>query len=261
MAARAIWKGSLKLNSTRVPVKLYAAAQDRTVHFHVLEQRTRMRVKQHMVDPETGKEVPADEIQKGYEVEPGTFVILTDEELERLEPKPSRDIEITEFVNPSQINHQWFDRPYYLGPDGDSKDYFALVEALKATKKEGLAHWVMRDKAYAGALRAEGDYLMLFTLRHAEEVLSVEDLPKPEGRAMDRKEVNMARQLVEMLEGDFHAEDFRDEYRDRVMEFIEQKAKGKARKLAPVRTKRAPASLESVLAKSIQSLKKGKKAA
>ena len=97
MAARAIWKGELKMGATRVPVNLYSAVADKTVHFHILEDRTKARVKQHMVDPDTGKEVPSDEIQKGYEVEPGTFVILTDEELESLEPEPNRDIEISHF--------------------------------------------------------------------------------------------------------------------------------------------------------------------
>ena len=94
MAARAIWKGVLKLGAARVPVNLFSAVVDRTVHLHILEKRTKSRVKQHMVDPTTGKEVPSDEIRKAYEVEPGTFVMLTDEDLESLEPEPSRDIEL-----------------------------------------------------------------------------------------------------------------------------------------------------------------------
>src|SRR5262245_25628522 len=130
MAARAIWKGKLKLGSATLPVNLYSAVVDKTVRFHILDEKTETRVKQHMVNPETGEEVPGDEIQKGYQVEPGTFVILKREELEKLQPKPSREIEITRFVSPQEIGSLWYDRPYYLGPDGDAKAYFALADAL-----------------------------------------------------------------------------------------------------------------------------------
>src|SRR5207244_7729696 len=100
MAARAIWKGDLKLDSTKVPVKLYSALQDKTVRFHILEERSKTRVKQHMINPDTGEGIPNEEIQKGFEVEPGTFVNLADKELEALEPKASRAIEIAHFVAP-----------------------------------------------------------------------------------------------------------------------------------------------------------------
>src|SRR6266542_3223633 len=234
MAARAIWKGNLKLNSTKVQVKLYSAVQDKTVRFHVLDDRALMRVKQHMVD---------------------------DEELKSLEPEPSRDIEVTQFVPTKAIPPEFYDRPYYVGPDGNEEAYFALAEALSNQNKEGIARWVMRNQPYVGAWGAVGDHLLLFTLRNAEEVLSSKDLPRPAGRAPDKRELSMAKQLVEMLEGEFNPEDFKDEYRQRVMEFIEQKAKGKAPKLRAVKTKRAPSSLDAVLAKSIESLKKGKRAA
>lgn len=261
MAARAIWKGELKLGSTRVPVKLYSGVVDRTVHFHILDDKHLMRVKQHMVSPDSGDEVATEEIQKGYELEPGRFVLVTSEELETLQPKPSRDIEITEFVPPEAISQQWYERPYYLAPDGDVKAYFALVEALQNSNREGIAHWVMRNKPYVGALRAEGDYLVLVTLRNAEEVISARDLPKPAGRAPTQKELAMAKQLVALLEGEFDAADYKDEYRERVMEFIEKKAKGKAPRLHAVKSKRKTSSLDSVLEKSLQSLKKEKRAA
>lgn len=261
MAARAMWKGELKIGSTKVPVKLYSGVVDRTVHFHILDDKHLMRVKQHMVSPDSGDEVATQEIQKGYEIEPGKFVLLNDEELEGLEPKPSREIEITEFVPPEAISQQWYERPYYLAPDGEVKAYFALVEALQKTNREGIAHWVMRNKAYVGALRAEGDYLLLITLRNAEEVISARDLPKPAGRAPTQKELAMAEQLVGLLAGEFNPADYKDEYRERVMQFIEHKAKGKKPRLHAVKTKRKAASLDSVLAKSLQSLKKEKRAA
>lgn len=261
MAARAIWKGELKIGGSKIPVKLYSGVVDRTVHFHILDDKHLMRVKQHMVSPDNGDEVSNEAIQKGYEIEPGKFVILTDKDLQSLEPEPSREIEITEFVPPEAISQQWYERPYYLGPDGDERAYFALVEALNNRKREGIAHWVMRNKAYVGALLAEGDYLVLFTLRNAEEVISARELPKPSGRAPTQKELEMAKQLVGLLEGDFKAEDFQDQYRERVMEFIQRKAKGHAPRLRAVKTKRKPSSLDSVLARSLQSLRKEKRAA
>ena len=261
MAARAIWKGVLKLSTTRVPVKLYSAVQDRTVRFHVLDDHQKKRVKQHMVDPESGDEVATEEIQKGYEIEPGRYVILTAEDLEKLEPPPSRDIEIVEFVPQTKISQQWYERPYYLGPDGDEKDYFALVEALENKESEGIAHWVMRNKYYAGALRAVDDYLFLFTLRDANEVILAYDLSKPSGAAPTQKELAMAKQLVEMLQGEFVPSEYKDEYRERVMEFIEKKAKGHAPRLKAVKAKRSTTALDSVLAKSIESLRKKEKRA
>jgi DNA end-binding protein Ku len=261
MAARAIWKGELKIGAAKIPVKLYSGVTDRTVRFHILDDKHLMRVKQHMINADSGDEVNGEEIQKGYEIEPGRFVILSEEDLASLEPKPSRDIEIGEFVPATAISQQWYERPYYLGPDGDVKAYFALAEALRNREREGIAHWVMRNKSYVGALRAEGDYLVLVTLRNAEEVISAKDLPQPAGRAPSQKELNMAKQLIGMLEGEFNAADFKDEYRERVMEFIERKAKGKAPRLHAVKTKRKPSSLDKVLQKSIQSLKKEKRAA
>jgi DNA end-binding protein Ku len=260
MAARAIWKGDLKLNSTKVPVKLYSAVQDHTVHFHILDQKSKTRVKQHMIEPDSGKEIASDEIQKGFEVEPGTFVILEPEELEKLEPEASREIEITQFVPPQEIPPEYYERPYYLGPDGDQVAYFALAEALRNKEKEGIARWVMRKQSYVGALRAEDGHLVLFTLRHAEEVLSAKDLPRPAGRAPDKKELSMAKQLVGLLEGEFDPKDYKDEYRERVMEFIEKKAKGHKPRLRLVKAKRKTAALDKVLSKSIEALKKKKAA-
>ena len=232
MAARAIWKGELKIGSGKIPVKLYSAVTDRAVRFHILDDRHRMRVKQHMVDPDSREEVSNDEIQKGFEIEPGKFVIVTDEDLKSLEPEPSREIEITEFVPPEKISQQWYERPYYLGPDGDEKAYFALAEALNKREREGIAHWVMRNKPYVGALRAQDDYLLLSTLRHANEVISASDLPKPAGREASQKEVEMAKHLLSLLEGEFNPADYKDHYRERVMEFIERKAKGRAPRLS-----------------------------
>ena len=261
MAARSIWKGQLKIGATKIPVKLFSAVQDRTVRFNLLDDRARMRVKQHMVNPDTGGEVAAEEIKRGYEIEPGTFVVLTDEELEKLQPEPSRDIEITDFVPATAVSQQWYERPYYLAPDGDEQDYFAFAEALKKREVEGITRWVMRNKAYVGAVRSVDDYLFLVTLRTASEVISAKELPKPAGRAPTQKELAMAKQLVAAMEGSFDASEYKDEYRERLLEFIEQKGKGHKPRLAAAKTKRASTSLDSVLARSLAALKKGKKAA
>lgn len=261
MAARAIWKGKLKIGSSAVPVKLYSAVEDRKVRFHILDDRSQTRVKQHMVTPDSGEEVPNEEIRKGYEIEPGKFVILYDKDLENLTPKPSREIEIDEFVPREAIPQQYYERPYFLGPDGNSEDYFALAEALENQEREGIAHWVMRNKAYMGALGAANGYLVLSTLRNSDEVVSAKELPEPAGRPPSKKEIAMAEHLVSLLEGEFDAANFKDEYRQRVLEFIEKKAKGKAPRLKPVKAKRKTTSLDSMLAKSIAALKKEKRAA
>jgi DNA end-binding protein Ku len=256
MSARANSKSELKVGTAKVPVKLYSALKDQTVRFHILDEGSKTRVKQHMINPDSGDEVGKEEIQKGFEVEPGTFVILNEKELESLEPKANREIEIKHFVPPTAIAPEFYDRPYYLGPDGDVTAYFALAEALQNQNREGVAHWVMRKQPYVGALRAQDDYLLLFTLRSTEEVLSAKELPRPAGRAPDKKELSMAKQLVEMLKGEFDPKDYKDEYRQRVMEFVEKKAKGHKPKLHLVKNKRRPASLEKILSKSIASLKK-----
>lgn len=261
MAARAIWKGELKLGTKKLPVKLFSAVEERNVRFHILDDRNKQRVKQQMVSPETGDEVPNEEIRKGYEIEPGKYVVLNEKDLDSLNPKPSREIEIDEFVPIEAIPQQFYERPYYLAPDGNQKDYFALAEALENQQREGIAHWVMRNKNYTGALGAEDGYLILSTLRNAEEVISASSLPKPAGRAPTKKEIDMAEHLISLLEGEFNPKDYKDEYRERVMEFIEKKAKGRAPRLKAVKTKRQTTSLDSVLAKSIDSLKRKEKRA
>jgi DNA end-binding protein Ku len=259
MAGRAIWTGVLKLESAEIPVKLYAAVQDETVHFHLLEKKTGARVGQHMIDPNTGDEVESGEIRKGYEVESGRFVILSTEDVASADPEESREIVVSRFVPADAMVHQYYDRPYYLGPGGNVKSYFGFAEALEASGREGIAHWTMRKKEYNGALRVHDRYLVLIALRHTGEVVTARDLPDFTGRAPDEREIRMAGQLVETLAGEFNPEDFRDEYRDRVMHLIETKAKGHTPKLRkmPARAK-ASTSLVDVLSASLKDARKGK---
>ena len=258
--ARAIWKGVLRFGSAEVPVKLYSAVQDRSVHFRLLHEKTNTPVKQRMVDPLTGKEVPYDEVRRGYEVEEGVFVLLDEEELDELEPEKSRDIEITRFLEPELINHQWYDRPYHLGPDGDDAAYFALEKALGKKGREGVARWTMRNKEYLGALRAEDGHLMLITLRHAEEVIPAAALEPPGGRKPEPRELKMAEQLIDALAAEFDPTEWRDEYRDRVLELIEAKAEGKTVRFRQPAKKRAAGDLAASLEASIAAARERKSA-
>lgn len=262
MAARAIWKGTIRFADLEVPVKLYSAVQDQGVRFRLLHEKDLVPVKQRMVDPESGEEVPYEDIRRGYATDEGTIVVLKEEELDELEPEASRDIEVTRFLEPERINHQWYDRAYYLGPDGDDDAYFALADALGKEGREGVARWTMRKKEYTGALRAEGPYLMLITLRHAGEVVPASALPRPRGRAPDRKELDMARQLLAALEDDFRPEDYRDEYRDRVLELVEAKAEGKVLQLPQARPKaEREEDLSTLLEASLKGAREGRGAA
>lgn len=256
MAARAIWKGRIRFGDVEVPVKLYSAVQDRSVHFRLLHAKDMEPVKQQMVNPETGKVVENEDVRRAYQTEDGDLVMLDDDELAELEPDASRDIAITRFVDPEVITHQWYDRPYFLGPDDDDDAYSTLVEALRGQQLEGVARWVMRKKEYVGALRLDGDHLMLMTLRHAGEVVPATALKPPGGRALDQREVKMAAQLVAALEDELDMTEFRDEYRDRVLELVQAKAEGKVVKFPSAPKKQAEKSLAAMLEQSVRELKK-----
>lgn len=261
MVARAMWKGRIRFGSADVPVKLYSAVQDRAVHFRLLDAKNKEPVKQQMVDPSTGDVVESSEIRRAFPADDGRLVVLDEEELAELEPEQSRDIEITRFVPAETITHEWYDRPYYLGPDGSESEYFALVEALEKQNREGVARWVMRKKEYVGALRAEDGYLVLITLRHAGEVVPASSLRAPSGRDLDERELRMAKQLIAAMEDDFDIAAYRDEYRDRVLDLVEAKAAGKVVKFpkAPARPKEK--SLADVLERSLAAAGKGRKSA
>lgn len=256
--ARAIWKAHIRFGAVDVPVKMYSAVQDRAVHFRLLDAKRHEPVKQHMVDPDTGKVVESADIRRAYQTDEGDLVILDAEELEELNPKPSRDIEITRFVPPSQITHQWYDRPYYLGPDEDDERYFALTAALRKRDVEGVARWTMRGKQYVGALLAEGDYLMLITLRRAGEVIPASALPAPTGRALDKRELAMARQLIAAMEDPFDIAAYHDEYRERVVELMEAKAAGKVVKFPRAQVRKTDVDLADVLQASLAATGNGK---
>jgi DNA end-binding protein Ku len=238
VAARAIWKGVLKIGTASVPVKLYSAVQDRKVHFRLLHKTDHEPVKQQLVSGDSGEAVEYQAVRKAFPLTRGRMVVFDPEELEKLEPDDSRDIELTRFVDAGDIDPGWYERAYYLGPDGDSKGYFAAAAALERKQKEGVARWVMRDKEYVGALRADDGYLMLITLRHAEEIIAADALKPPSGRELQQREIEMAEQLLSALHGPFDASQFRDDYRARVMDLVELKAAGKKPKVVAFRPKK-----------------------
>ena len=256
MAARAIWKGVVHVGTLKVPVKLYSAVQDHTVHFRLLHKTDKQPVKQQLVSSETGEPVEYSEVRKAFPITRGRLVMLEKEELETLEPEDSRDIEITRFVDIGAIDHRWYERAYYLGPDGSAKAYFAAAAALERKKKEGVARWVMRDRSYVGSLRVEQGYLMLITLRHAEEIIAAGALKPPAGRALQQREIQMASQLLEALHDEFDPAQFRDEYRARVMDLIETKAAGKKPKVVKFRPKKETDDVTDALAASLAGMKK-----
>ena len=261
MASRSIWNGTVRFGGVALPVKLHSAVQDRTVRFHLLHDRDRQRVRQRLVNPETGEEIAQGEIRRAYEVEPGVFVVVEDKELAALEPKASKDIEITRFIPYGQSSFAWYERPYYLAPDGDGRDYFALAEALGRAKREGVARWVMRNRAYVGALRASEGFLMLVALRHAGEVVDAASLPAPSGPALTAKEVAMAEQLVTMLEERYDPAAFHDEYRERLEKLIEAKAHHKVYRFERAAPKRRKEDLDRALAASLAHIRKERKSA
>ncbi|MEY2935592.1 MAG: hypothetical protein RL033_6341 [Pseudomonadota bacterium] len=253
-----MWNGTLAIGKLAIDVKLYAAIEDVAVHFHLLHERDQERLEQHMVNPNTGEVRDKGEIHKGFEVKPGTFVLLEEKELAQLDPPPSKSIELESFVPESAIEPVWYERPYHLGPAGKSSEYFALARVLAERKRVGIARWVMRKRTYVGALRARGEHLCLSTLHDAAEVLSAPKLAAAQ-RAADARELAMAEQLVEALAGELDPEEIKDEHRQRVRELIAAKAKGKTVKLPPRERKRAPQPLGTALEQSLK-LVQGKSA-
>jgi DNA end-binding protein Ku len=261
MAARAIWKGELLLGKHKVAVKLYSAVEDRTVHFHLLHEKDHAPVEQHIIRKDTGDDVAKEEMRKAYAVDRQTAIILQPEELAKLEPPESREIHLCRFIAPSLLGDQWYDRPYYLGPDGDNGDYFAMAEALQRKEVIGIARWVMRKKRYLGALSAQDGYLVMTTLRRADQVLSFSGVEPAKTAAPRDNELKLAEQLVDSITSDFDPQSWQNEYRERLCKLIEAKARGE--KLEPVKAKKktSQANLAESLRASIAAARKEKRVA
>ncbi len=232
-----MWTGTIGFGMVTVPVKLYSAVDRKTVRFHQLSGKSGVRVAQKRVDPSTGEEVPYADIVKGYELAPDRYVVIEPGELEALEPKKTKTIEIEEFVDLSQIDPVYYDHPYYLAPGpGGVKPYRLLLEAMRETGRVAIARVVIRSKEQLVAVRPMGEALGMATMLFADEVLPPERLDEITEAAevkTTKRELDIAKQLVESLAGDFEPESFRDTHREQVLALIERKAQGKAIAVQP----------------------------
>ena len=239
--ARAIWKGSLSFGLVNVPIGVYAATQDKSIHFNQFEKGTSDRIRYKKVNERTGQEVESGDVVKGFDLGGGEYVMLSDDELAAAEPERSRQIEITDFVDLDDIDPVYYRTTYYLAPEGKGSDkpYALLRKAMRESRKVGIATMVMRNKEYLVAVRPEGDVLALETMFFADEVRSPsEELPSiPDDADLTEREVSMAHVLIGTMESEWDPERFHDTHRQKVEALIEEKSQGKTiakPKLAPL---------------------------
>lgn len=229
--ARPIWTGVLTFGLVTLPVALYTATEDHTVHFHQLQRGTSDRIRNKRINARTGKEVDTDKIVKGYEIDEGEYVVVEPEELEEIAPGRSKVIDLAGFVDLHQVEPVYFARTYYVGPRGKEyvKVYELMRSALDRSDKAGIATLTMRGKEYLTALRAQPDVLVLHTLHWADEVRDPADVvPElPERRTKgDGKELRTAEQLIDALTIDWQPADYHDTYEERVKKLVAAKRKG-----------------------------------
>jgi DNA end-binding protein Ku len=252
---RAIWSGAISFGLVNVPVKLYSAVSRKTVRFHQLHDRDHVRIQQKRVCPDDGEEVPYDNIVKGYEISPGHHVVITPEELESLDPKKTRTIDIEDFVELDQIDPIYYDAAYYLLPDkGADKAYNLLLEAMRDSGRVAIARVVIRTKEQLTAIRPTGEVLTMATMLFSDEVVSpesIDELPESSDGARKR-ELEMAQQLIESLSSDFEPDKYRDEYRERVLDLIERKAEGEEIAVQPVEEPERVPDLMAALEASVK---------
>jgi DNA end-binding protein Ku len=261
---RAIWSGAISFGLVNVPVKLYSATSPKTVRFHQLSGKTGARIKQKRVDPSTGEEVAFEDIVKGYELSPERYVLIEPQELEALDPKATKTIDIEEFVEISDIDPIYYDHSYYLAPaTGGAKAYRLLLEAMRESGKVAIGKIVIRSKQQLCALRPAGQsqVMALSTMLFGDEVLSADRLDEldaiEEAEANDR-ELSMAEQLISSLSADFDPGKFKDEYRERVLELIERKAAGEEIAVQPEAEETEPApDLMAALEASLAEVRSG----
>jgi DNA end-binding protein Ku len=259
---RPIWSGAISFGLVNVPVKLTSAQSQKDVRFNQLDGTDGSRVSTKRVRAEDGEEVPYERIVKGYELTPGRFVIIDPKELEGLDPKASRTIDIEEFVSLDEIDPLYYEKGYILLPDkGAEKPYALLARAMEASGKVAIARFVMRTKQYLAAVRAKSGALVLSTMLYADEVVTpdqVDGLPDADSVAPSDREVAMAEQLIESLTTTFEPEKYRDEYRDKVLELIEAKAEGQ--QIVQIDAAEEPTKVVDLMAALEASLAAAKKA-
>jgi DNA end-binding protein Ku len=249
--ARSIWSGSISFGLVNVPVKLYPAISRKTVHFHQLHDTDHARIRQRRVCEADGEEVAYEHIVKGYELAPDTYVVIEGAELDALEVKRSRTIEIERFVALAEIDPILYDQAYHVVPGaGAAKAYHLMLEAMRSSDRVAIARVVLRQKEHLVALRAAGEAIVMATLVFADEVVAPATLDELAATAeldVSERELEVARQLIEMLAGPFQPESYRDEYREAVLALIDAKVAGKEVAVAPAPAP-APAAAPDLMA-------------
>jgi DNA end-binding protein Ku len=228
---RSIWTGAISFGLVTVPVKLYSSVSRKTVRFHQLNGKTGVRIQQKRVDPTTGDEVAYEDIVKGYELTPDRYVVIEPGELEALDPKKTKAIEIEDFVALDEIDPIYYDHPYYLAPGpGGAKPYKLLLDAMRETGRVAIAKVVIRSKQQLVAVRPMGDNaLAMATMVFPDEIIepsTIDELAAVDDVEINERELAIAKQLVDSLSGEWDPDKYRDTYREEVLALVERKAQG-----------------------------------
>lgn len=232
---RAIWTGAITFGLVTIPVKLYTAVREENISFHMLHDEDHSRLKQKMVCAADGEEVHPEHRVKGYEIAPDQYVVITQEELESVQPKKTKAIEIEDFVEIGEIDPVYFNTPYYIVPqETGTKPYRLLVDAMEKSGRVGIARFVLRNKESLCALRPKGGALILETMYFGNEVVDLDDIEEvPRQTKTDERELKMAGQLIDQLAGKFNPDKYEDEYVKALREMVERKAAGEQVVVAP----------------------------
>lgn len=261
---KALWSGYISFGLVTIPVSLVTAVRDKSIRFHLLHPEDGARLRQKLVCPFDAKEVGRTQAARGFEVAPGEYVIIEDEELRALAPEKSRTIEITDFVAMAEIDPIYYERPYYLVPrEGGENAYSLLLQAMVEKDRIGVGKFVFHEREHVVALRPLDGVLCVEIMRFADEIVSREgllDVPAA-AKSADRKQMELARQLIDALATDFEPAKYRNEYREAVLDLIERKAKGEKVVSAPVEPEEGEViDLMAALEKSLEKVKgKGKR--
>jgi DNA end-binding protein Ku len=222
--ARPIWSGTISFGLVSVPVRMYTATSSKELRFHFLDRRDMAPIGYDKVNKETGESVDPENVVRGFEVEKGRFVEVTDEDVDRLDIELTHSIDICDFVSIDEIDPLYFRKGYYLLPqDGAEKPYRLLVKALQETGRVAVAKVVIRNKQHLGCIRPVNDTLVLETMYYADEVRQPEAAPRPQVRSA---EVEMAKTLIENLAAKWDPERYHDRYRSELLDLLQKKAEG-----------------------------------
>jgi len=226
--AHAIWSGSINFGLVTIPVKLQTAIRTNDLRFNFLHKTDEGRINNVRRCSIDGEDVPYAEIVRGYEYEKGQYVILTDEDFDRVNPVATQSVDIVQFVEQSEINPMYYDKPYYLEPDKRGRHAYALLrEALKAENKVGIAKVVIRSREHLAALKPNGDALVLELMHFADEIVDQSTLEFPAAEKPAENEMKVAKMLIETMSEPFDASKFKDTYREEVLAMIDARAAGK----------------------------------